>query len=726
MVPSGLLLATLLVAQAPSAAAPANPAGPRTVPLVSVQESLAKDAPEKLMIEAVEPTDHEALTGEPQALVTVLARMGGDRGRQQRAVSAYWQLVAAVADYHFRQHEVDYLRQLEGFESSATAHSEEHHEAGDPLRIAAADARRGQAQLNAIEAQHALASWLGVPPTTPLPLPVDRPHVNAYRTYYQQLFPNGGSLALRRIDTTLPIRRQEIAIRARCVRRAEQALAIAETAYVSGRGGRRQLLAFLNRLSDEREMFVEAVRKYNVDIGEYAITVARPGAPATDLVAMMLIHASLPAQSSPTPGFIPSRSAPGFVPRPGTVLPGGYNQPATYNGPVVPAGGRSPDSAAPRFGEPTLASPQPAAKTAQAEVEPASDGPSEVPEGWRSTDHDAPSAGDSESAPGAIQIPDEASPIPTSVPQGEDDHSRADADMASTERQAQRVTYLPDDRASNLNIPRTLALDTSRYHELADLTPKIRAQRLAEWIEEEPGEVGGESATSAVGLRRVTLAECLDRNLASRRSDPVASYWNLWHAARAVAIRTWHVEQLEGLVASVNSAADRTEAGDLQLQTALDSAEASRLGLVAELETARLRLVSQLATWPPNVLPAVGTAPHAGGYDMKASTQSARVTNTREFQHLLDTIPRRHLVVVDRATAVLDAAAERTHALAQHSAGSTTIDTLLNLVEQQVGAELSFTKSVAEYNTAIARYVDLVLPATVPTEVFLKASVLRR
>jgi len=255
MVPSGLLLATLLVAQASSGPSAAPSAGPRTAPLVSVQEHLAEDAPEKLIAEAVEPTDHEALAGEPEPLVSVLARMGSDRGRQLRAIGAYWQLVSAVADYHYRQHEVDYLRQLEGFESSATDKAGDRQGAGgDPLRIAAADARRGQAQLNAIVAQHALAALLGAPATTPLPLPVDRPHVNAYRTYYQQLFPNGGSLALRRIDATLPLRRQEIAIRARCVRRAETALQSAETAYVSKRGPRRELLDCLRQLSRERNV----------------------------------------------------------------------------------------------------------------------------------------------------------------------------------------------------------------------------------------------------------------------------------------------------------------------------------------------------------------------------------------------------------------------------------------------------------------------------------------
>jgi len=489
MVPSGLLLATLLIAQTQPSGAPADPTALQTAPLVSVQESLAEDAPEKLIAEAIEPTDHEALTGQPESLVSVLARMGNDRGRQLRAIVAYWQLVSAVADYHFRQHEVDYLRQLEGFEPSATADAAEDQTAGDPLRVAGADARRGQAQLDAIVAQHALAAWLGAPPTTPLPLPVDRPHVNAYRTYYQQLFPNGGSLTLRRIDATLPIRRQEIAVRARCVRRAEEALQFAETAYVSGRGARRQLLESLHRLSSEREMFVEAVRKYNIDIGEYAVTVARPGAAASNLVAMMLINPAMPPQASPTPGFNPSSSTPGMVPQPGTVFPGGFNQPATYNVPLVPARGRLPNGTPARFGEPTLAPPQAAAEVPQALENTTATDSSGDAQGWHSTGDD-PSAGDSETEPGTIRIPDGASPIPTGEPADQDNPSAAGS-TPSTD--TQRVVYSPENSSAEPIIARTMALDTSRYRELARLSPKVRAQRLAEWIEEETPTISSET-----------------------------------------------------------------------------------------------------------------------------------------------------------------------------------------------------------------------------------------
>jgi len=342
--------------------------------------------------------------------------------------------------------------------------------------------------------------------------------------------------------------------------------------------------------------------------------------------------------------------------------------------------------------------------------------------GWRSAVEDETSADAPDQAPGAIRVPKEASPIPVETPS---DQNIPPAPDAAATTQTQRIVYSPDDSLLDPLIARTPTLDTSRYRELAGVSPKIRAQRLAQWVEEETPANGPESASSPGGLRRVTLAACLEQNLISRRSDAVTVYWHLWHAGRDVAVRTWQVEQLEKLAAGAGPNSGAGDVAHLRLRTALDSAEANRLDRIAQLKGARLELLSRLANWPPDVLPAVATAPHAGGYDMKASTQSSGISNTRAFHRFLDTIPREHALVVDLATAVIDADIERTHANTTNTAGSTKLETIVDLVELQVTAELNFTAAVAKYNMAIARYVDLVLPATAPRDVFLKSLVLR-
>lgn len=729
MVPSGVLFVSLLLAQAPAAIAPANASPPAASPLVSVKEPLGEDAPEKLITEAIEPTDHDALTGEPHTLVAVLGRAGGDRDRQLRATVAYWQLSASVANYHFRQLEVDYLRQIEGFESSASEGAGNAAPQGDPLRISAADAKRGEAQLEAIVAQHSLATWLSVPASAPLPLPVDRPHVNAYRTYYQQLFPSGGSLALRRIDETLPIRRQEIAIRARAVRRAEEMLDLAETAYISGNGSRRDLLSALHRLSSERQLFVEAVRKYNTEIGEYAITVARPGAPPRDLVAMMLIDYVAPPQASPPPNSIPSTSVPGMSAQPGSFVPGGFNQPATYNAPITvpltPNTPRLPNGTPIRYGEPTLAPPKVEVAGPQVpDVTPAV--AKEGDPGWRSSEEraDQPEAAPvekSDSEPGIIEVPEEAAPIPTTAPGEEEPTPAEEPEQSEDTSESQQVLYSPDEDARTESlIARTVSLDTAAYSELSTLSAKLRAQRLAAWAESESNQREG-------GLGSVTLGECLDQSAISSRSNVVAAYWQTWRAARNVAICTWHLDEIESLTGMTNDSGASNDAWNKQqLLLSIDDAEANRLKALAELKRARGDLVSRLLNWPSGTAPVIASPPHAGGYNLKASTQSSEISGTRDFTLLVEKIPREHAVVVDYTTAVLGSDVERKQAKTEFAQGTNNLELLLDLMEQQVAAEHNFTESVTDYNTSISQYVDLVVPPTVSTDVFLKASVLRK
>ena len=152
-----------------------------------------------------------------------------------------------------------------------------------------------EAKLGAVTAQQELADLVGSPvgtssPTTSLPLTADPPLVGAYRTYFETLY--AGRISpprLRLIDRTLPIRREAIETHVAAVQAAASAVHAADEARTAGKADLQSLLYCQAELSRQRRAFLAAVRDYNLDIGEYALTVAEPSVP-TDRVIGMLIR----------------------------------------------------------------------------------------------------------------------------------------------------------------------------------------------------------------------------------------------------------------------------------------------------------------------------------------------------------------------------------------------------------------------------------------------------
>jgi hypothetical protein len=235
--------------------------------------------PPELIAEALENPRQEALTGTPLPLAQALARHR-DRGHQLRITQAYWKLAAAQAEYHWSLKQRDALAR----------HAQPHESLpGVVSAQAAAEADVRAGQLGVEQAQQELADLVGLGPLGDLPLAVDRPHVGDYRTQYEDLF--GTRVPpprIRLIHRTLPLKRKAIDAHAEAIVAAVDAAEGAGEQFRSSGQGLSTFLAMLELLHDSRRAFIADVRGYNLDIAEYAFTVAPPGAASQTLVSMLI------------------------------------------------------------------------------------------------------------------------------------------------------------------------------------------------------------------------------------------------------------------------------------------------------------------------------------------------------------------------------------------------------------------------------------------------------
>jgi hypothetical protein len=295
-----------------------------------------------LLNHALEPSKTAPLAGHTLTLLQAITPFATNRNFQLAIARAYWKLAAAEGDYNWAVDEADRLDHLAAG-STAT----------DSTVIATArassQAQLLEAKLGAVTAQQELADMLAIPPNNPLPLTADPPLVGAYRTYFDTLY--AGRMPpprMRLIDRTLPIRREAIETHVAAVQAAASAVHSAEDARAKGTSDLQNLLLCKADLSRQRRSFLMAVRDYNYDIDEYALTVAEPNVP-TDRVIGMLIRtrpAAAPTIAPPAAATTipPASSEPTIVrPSPGDPL----LQPALPSGtrPAPPASGADAGSA---------------------------------------------------------------------------------------------------------------------------------------------------------------------------------------------------------------------------------------------------------------------------------------------------------------------------------------------------------------------------------------------
>jgi len=299
-------------AAAPAASAPASAVNParyeapaqstsgavqaawnRTEPPADPAKIAAARATADLLAGAVAELEAESI---PRlALSDALA--GVPEQQRLAIVGKYWRLSKAVKDHRWA---IDELKRLEAVAPNRNAVE------GPMLSTAraAAEARVHDAELVLVRARELLADSVGTAATAASKddfITGDRPLLGPYNTYFSAIFANRTPPGrMREIDRALPIRLQSVADRTAAVQSAMSAVHTAEEAHAKGEIDMRTVLACHEQLHVQRRALLDAVLDYNLDIAEYAATVAAPGTPNDKFVAM-LIHTRQPERLSQVP-----------------------------------------------------------------------------------------------------------------------------------------------------------------------------------------------------------------------------------------------------------------------------------------------------------------------------------------------------------------------------------------------------------------------------------------
>lgn len=216
------------------------------------------------------------LSGRPLTLAEAAAT-ATSRAQQSRRVSAYWELSAAIADYHLAVREGVELAGLHGQIADASASWDA---AAQKVRV-----RRDAAYRAARAAQDQMRRLLGQEGQGAPPIAVDLPHGGRYDGRYENLFRDRPSAAARQLNEILALRYNELRGLADDEAEAVDWLHhVRRTQNQSTRG--EGLLRAYDLLSLRRRAFVATVCDYNQRIAAYAELATPQRVAVPRLVAM--------------------------------------------------------------------------------------------------------------------------------------------------------------------------------------------------------------------------------------------------------------------------------------------------------------------------------------------------------------------------------------------------------------------------------------------------------
>lgn len=262
-----------------------------TAPLANEDKSGAGD----LVRESLVLPKSLALPGKVTALEELFNTVG-DRRRQIDAVRSYWKLTADVADYHFAWQQTQFLKLLgETVDVVEKGPDLQRAKTENASRFAESQARQREAEMKLAATQLDLAERASLPATNRQPLPRDLPHVGVYNTSFEKVYahrtPPARAYLLNR---TLPLWRDIISMRAETVWASQDAYDAAFDAYRKGQLEVDDVFLAIEELRDRRSEFIAAVRRYNEEIAEYALTSAPDGTSRETLVGMLIKNSHTP------------------------------------------------------------------------------------------------------------------------------------------------------------------------------------------------------------------------------------------------------------------------------------------------------------------------------------------------------------------------------------------------------------------------------------------------
>jgi len=690
------------------AAAPAEPAGgakqaergaaiENATPLSPVQTPSVRAGEAESLIRNLADPAQIALAGTPTRLADLISRLV-DRRQQIEATQAYWKLSCAAAEYRVWAECVSSLQRLQPAEGAERFPGEEALAA----RLAAAEARLREAEAEVLAEQYLLAELARWTNANALPLPADLPHTGPYLTHFQEIY--SGRVPPPRaylIDRSLPLRLRSLEMRAAAVTAASHAVEGDFDAYGRQQLDQAVLLDSIAELAAQQRELLRAVRDYNRDIAEYALSVAPPNLPPAKLVSLLIqptarsVSQSVEAEGLRQAGF----DAPLRDERTGRSVR------------TSPPAGTSAFGVPPR-NEPTLAPPEdeagdPAAGDSEPAAEAAGKAGAAAENEERHGDQSAEAAESSEEASGEKPVSDPFSKQPAGAAKN--------GGGKKSRYKAQKPAEVGESDAAG-EVPLGL------YPALVDLSPQKRTQELGttlHWSHQLPAEPGDP----------VTLVDCLawlapGGNLAAL----VDAYWNARYCAARYQVLAQQREQFQSLDPAALAWRNRPDGAEAMLRL-----KAAQRAAAAELAEAELDLrLGQFAlaqaggrslstAWP---LPA--TAPHAGRIWLKFEAQPPQIAALPKMQRLSATIPKWHEVLEQQSAAVLQADIARAEATHRFEQGASPLDEALAEIRAQTVETLAFLETQNEYNLQIADYVLTLLPPGTDRSVVAGALVVAR
>ena len=695
------------------AAAPPEPAGgdkdaqrgakiEAATPLAPVQTPNVRAGEAESLIRSLADPAQIALAGAPTRLADLISRLV-DRRQQIEATQAYWKLSCATSEYRVWAECVASLQRLQPAEGAERFPGEEVLAA----RLAAAEARLREAEAEVLAEQYLLAELARWTNSNALPLPADLPHVGPYLTHFQEIY--SGRVPPPRaylIDRSLPLRLRSLETRAAAVTAASHAVEGDFDGYGRQQLDQTVLLDSIAELAAQQREFLRAVRDYNRDIAEYALSVAPANLPPAKLVSLLI----QPAQRAVSQGEEPEG-----------LRQAGFDAPLSDD-----RTGRSvrtsPPAGAPALGsrlrnEPTLAPPESeagesAAVDGEAGAEAAGKAGAAAENEEQSGDpgpgaQAAEEGKSGEAEDGKASNSDPFSKQPAGAGQkGGGKKSRYKAQKPAEVGEGDAAGEAP------------LGL----YPALVDLSPQKRTQELGttlHWSHQLPAEPGD----------AVTLLDCLawlapGGNLAAL----VDAYWNARYRAARYQVLAQQREQLQSLDPAALAWRNRPDGAEamLRLKAAQRTAEAELADAELDLRLGQFALAqaggrSLSAAWP---LPA--TAPHAGRIRLKLEAQPPQIAALPKMQRLSATIPKWHEVLEQQSAAVLQADIARAEATHRFEQGASPLDEPLAEIRAQTVETLAFLETQNQYNLQIADYVLTVLPPGTDRSVVAGALVVAR
>ena len=602
-----------------------------------------------------------SLDGKRISLTDLLSRIY-DRPQQAVVIPAYWKLSAAEFEYRIAADEALRLQQLLPPADASGKH------ASDSLleaRLAAAEARLREAELTVINQQHALADQMRLPASEPLPLAGDLPHAGAYRTYFQEKYVRVAPPRAHLIDRTLPLLQRAIELRASAAVSAVDCAEAGVEAYHAGQLDLAATVDGIGELTRQRRAFVAAVRDYNLDIADYALSVVPAGLTSAQLVSILIGPPPTAQRCRPRNPLIRSRPA---------SARGGINQ-AGFNAPLfAPAG------------QPTLAPTRPATNLPAADGGEPSPPPSANPP-RRAPRRNPASTNQSGDAPRRIK----------SVPPS--------ATSTRLQRGQRHLAAKPPAEESSA-APTESTADTGLYTALRDLSPVKRAQELSatlHWMQ--PG------SSESLGMA-TTLTDAFTASVGLDRRSVIQAYWRACERLAACQVTKSEIDLLRALESAALGMRAQPGGAEamLHLRTSQLAAQAATEECTVGLLDAQFALAQLMRRPLEGPWPVPTTPPHAGGYRLKVDAQPANVLQNSMVQRLTVALPLEHDVLQKHADAVVTADAAHVEAVLGFEAGQRPLDEAVTSVRYLSDETLAFLDIQTAYNLSFADYVLSVAP----------------